>query len=634
MEIPVYAVDFESYYDKDHGIKEVGVWHYINDAKFDPYLMSIHGPDISWVGHPRDFDWSLLAGKTWHAVAHNAAFDRRVWDKCVQIAIIPADVSPMEWFCTANLSVFLGGPRSLKDASKCLLGVEVSKEMRNYMKGKTWDDAVADGKDGELKNYAMGDSINCYNLWMKYNHLWPVEERKIAEITAIQSMRGVQVDTALIDECLPKVLAAKDDAFAKIPWAGTTDERGDPIKPLSSLALKAWCLKRGIEVPTTTEADSPEFTKWQERHKDVTVISAMQTYRSANSLALKATTLRAQVRPDGRFTFPMLYFGATTGRWSAGFESDRGSGGGVNIQNLIKEEMYGLNLRKTIIAKPGYKFVISDYSQIEPRCLAWLCDDKEFMVALGKGVPLYEAHARAQGSWTGDKVLKKENALLYLQKKAEVLALGYGAGWAKFIFMCAMYGAEDCLFKPVSETQINAFKRYILRTRQEEKLADAVKTDEDMMKAVNAWMIVTEFRATKPQITGLWKQLELDCRRSAGGTYTIELPSGRKLNYFDVRTTGGLTVRKTMDAISIPIWGGFFTENVCQAFARDVLRDAIIKLEEVGIETLWTVHDELICEVKEDFDADVIKSIMTEVPNWCQGLPLAVDQEESCFYKK
>ncbi len=101
-----------------------------------------------------------------------------------------------------------------------------------------------------------------------------------------------------------------------------------------------------------------------------------------------------------------------------------------------------------------------------------------------------------------------------------------------------MYGAEDCLYKQVSQVQINSFKKYIARTKQEEKLAE-IKTDEDMMKAVNAWIIVTEFRATKPQITGLWKQLELDCRRSAGGTYTIELPSGRKLNYFDVRTTGG-----------------------------------------------------------------------------------------------
>lgn len=629
-----YAIDFESYYDKEYGIEECGVYGYLHDQRFDPYLMSVWGKDVQWVGHPKDLPKDI-EGKLIRAdafIAHNAGFDRQVWKRCVDLDIFRFD--NLRWYCTANMSVYLGGPRSLKDAAKQFLGVEVSKEMRNYMKGRTWAQAVAEGKAEKLMQYALDDSKHCYELWIKYNGQWPDVEREIAEITFKQTQRGVSVNTDLLDKALPRVKRERETALKNIPWVGTCDEKGEEVKPLASKALKAWLKRQNLPIPVTTEAKNPEFMKWQEEHKDVKVVKAMQTYRSTNAMTLKAETLRSQVRPDGRYGFDMKYFGATTGRWSAGYEDEKADGTGFNIQNVYKETLYGLNLREALCAGPGKKFVISDYSQIEPRCLAWLCNDQKFLDAIRAGIPLYEAHAIASMGWkSGEVPLKRANAKLYALAKARVLALGYGAGWAKFIFMAKMYGAGECLLEPITDRDRQAFMRYIKRTKQDEKVAEFNK-EQDWTEAVNAWKTVMDFRASNEPITNMWETLERDCRKCSGTDYVVELPSGRKLPYFNVKTLGGIQVQKTRGDVYYKIWGGFLTENVTQATARDVMRDAIINLERAGIATLFTVHDEIVCEVDRNFPKEEIRRIMNLTPEWIPGLPLEIEQEETDYYKK
>lgn len=631
-----YAFDFETYYCAGYGIQEMGIDGYLTDPRFDAYLMSVYGNGINWVGHPKDFDWNQLE-HPYRMVAHNLAFDERVLQRCIETGVVPASATPDEAHCTANMCVFLGAPRNLKDASKILLGETVSKELRNYMKGKTWQDAIDDGKAELLAEYGRKDSELCWKLWEKYNDKWPLIERMTSTLTIEQTRRGIGVDVVKLGAELPGVLAARDEALLNIPWAGTVDEDGKELKALGAKGLRLWLKEKGIEAPRTTNAKEPDFIAWQEKHKDISVVRAMQTYRSANALALKGQTLQSQVRSDGRYPFSLLYFGATTGRWSGGFEDERSDSMGFNIQNLPKETMYGFNLRGCLVPAPGMKFVVSDYSQIEPRCLAWLCEDEEFLAEIRKGTPLYEAHARAQGSWTGLGVLKKMNPKLYAQKKAEVLALGYGAGWSKFIFMCQMYGAEECLIGAVTPEERRDFERYLVYVRMEEKI-DELKTELDWERAINSWKIVTGFRRSKPLLTdktsGLWHRLERDMRRNHGGTYTIELPSGRLLNYFNVNTLGGLRASKTMDGPQLKMYSGILTENLCQAVARDVMRDAMLNLEGAGIRTLFTVHDEIICEVPLDFDARKIREIMIRCPDWIEGLPLDVEQEETMFYKK
>lgn len=412
-----YAVDFENRYDAEYGIEEVGLWHYLNDPRFDTYLVSIYGPGVDYVGHPKDAPWEKINGSGW--LAHNSSYDRQVFGRILELGVITTQSRPLVWYCTANLSVSLGGPRNLKDAAKHWLGKSVDKGMRAYMRGRTWEDAVKEGKSEALLEYARQDAINCYELWIKLEGQWSEIERRTAELTFAQTQRGIGINRQLLIDALPGVYAAREAARLLIPWKNEIDEKGEPVPILSTGMLDAWCKKQGITRPPTTNAKDASFHEWQEANPTINVVKAMQTFRSANALFTKGKTLLDRIRDDGRYGFELKYFGAVTGRWSGGYGDDAESAK-FNIQNLPKENMFGLDLRAALIPKPGYKFVVADYSQIEPRCLAWLSNDTALLSTLKKGVGLYEAHAIATMGWLG-KDLKKANPKMYALAKARCL---------------------------------------------------------------------------------------------------------------------------------------------------------------------------------------------------------------------
>lgn len=641
MNRATFALDFEGYYSDDYGITTLGVSGYLNDARFDPYMISIHGgPDINgdqlvWVGPPKEAPWHLLPGD-WAALAHNAAFDSLVYKRCQEMGLIPHTTVPAEWFCTADMSVFLGGPRNLKDASKVLLGIEANKEMRNYMKGKTWAEAVAEGKGQALMDYAAKDAELCYALWMKYEAQWPEIERRASALTREQVNRGIGVDCPQLIAGLKLVEAARTKAREGIPWAGLLDAKGKELKPTGALAFKAWCKDNSLPVPVTTEARSPDFKKWQSEHPEVTCVKAMQDYRSSNAWLLKGRTLLAR-SPDGIFNFEMKYFGATTGRWSAGYEDDRGDSTGFNIQNLYKGEHFGLDMRRCLIAPPGKKFVILDYSQIEPRVLAWLTDNKDILSALRTGMGFYEAHARATMGWTGGS-LKKEGGKRYDLAKARVIALGYGTGWAKLIFMCEMFGIPKSVFHdPITSRELAEFKKYVawcMKGPGKVNPTAEFKTELDWTEAVNAWKTVVDFRATNEGITDFWKFLETDCKRANNGIWNLALPSGRVMHYHDIKLIGGLTGRKTIAGPRLKLWGGFLTENCIQATARDIMLDGILRAEAAGFESLFTVHDEILFCVDKSVNPEDLRKLLIEAPAWASDLPLDVSCEEADYYAK
>lgn len=633
-----YAVDFETYYDAGYGIEECGMWHYIHNKKFDPYLVAIYGPDVDYVGHPKDAPWEKIDDAVW--LSHNNAFDKQVYERAAWLGFIPSADSndpyrPSAWYCTANLSVFLGGPRSLKDASEVLLGRKMDKGMRGYMKGKTWAEAVKDGKADALMAYARTDSVNCYDIWIQYSDRWPQAERDLAELMFVQTQRGIEIDNDKLERELPGVYDVREGSVKDIPWSSKKDEKGEPLPLLSTLAMKAWLKEQGVEVPSTCEARDPIFKAWQEKHTDIKCIKAMQTYRSANALFNKGKILYDRIRGDKRFGFEQRYFGATTGRASGGYEDERSDSSKFNIFNMPKEPMYGFDLRGCLVPGKGKKFVIGDYTQVEPRAQAWLVKDEPFMKLLRQGQKLYDAYARSTLGWEG-KDLKKENSALYALAKAHKIALGYQMGWAKLINAAKTYGYTEFLDLPIEnyDAKLKKFMAYINRYDQTHH-TEGYTTDKEWMWAVNSWCAVTGFRADNPRITDAWKRLESDCRKCVGTDYVVELPSGRLLKYFNVKIVAGkLMVQKTLGEPHINVWGGFLMENITQATARDILCYAMLKMEAEGVTTLFTVYDEIVSEVDLDFPADKIKSLMIEPPAWMPGMPLDVSIEEATFYKK
>ena len=96
------AVDFETEYSASYNVRELGHHAYCNDPRFDAYLVAVSDGETTIVNHPRDFDWQLIASHLW--VSHNAGFDRAVFQRLQKDGVIPSNVRPSRWLCTAALA--------------------------------------------------------------------------------------------------------------------------------------------------------------------------------------------------------------------------------------------------------------------------------------------------------------------------------------------------------------------------------------------------------------------------------------------------------------------------------------------------------------------------------------------------
>ena len=573
------AVDFETYYDKEYSIKIQGVDGYIYDQRFDAYLVAIVGEGIEYVGHPKDFDWTRLNGKL--LVAHNARFDETVSIRLQELGRI-CKFTPTEWRCTADLSVYMSAPRHLAGAAEQLLGVTMDKSTRAKMKGLTYAEACELGMKEEVHAYTLDDSRPCLQIWEKFSPLWPENEQRLSRLNRIQGRRGVFIDRKLLDEGIEKLKLVQWEAEKNIPWDWSKN-----LTPLSPKKLRAQCREAGIYAPGSLAQTSVECIKWEEKYGDVYPwVGAMRNWRRSNILLKKLQTLERRIRPDGTFPFSLKYFGGHTGRWSGD--------GGFNMQNMPRGELFGVDLRAMFIPRPGYKFVISDFAQIEARITLWLVGDLDMIAQVEAGHNVYEAHAIATMGWPSDKTLKKEDPALYQLAKARVLGLGFGCGHKRF--------------RALAEEQYG-----IVLTAAEAKKA------------------VDDFRRSNPKITAYWRRLQDGLARSVKDRlFEIELPSGRDLSYFSVTSTDGYTAELVRGSRRTHMYGGLLTENAVQATARDAFAEGMLRLVDAGYPPLFHVHDEYVLEVPEEDLKDVkfltnIEQIITQQPEWLPGCPMGAE---------
>ncbi|QHI68473.1 DNA polymerase [Tichowtungia aerotolerans] len=640
------AVDFETYYDKDYSLKKMDAWSYVHHPKFDAYLMSVYGvvdgrdgspsrppsdtchptPDtpapgtlFRWVGHPKDFQsWEKLNGAL--LLAHNAAFDSLVFKRLQEQKIIPP-LQPAGWRCTASMAVYLQAPRNLKGACKQLLGIEVDKTQRSNACGQTTGDLF---EDNAMLDYALEDARLCYLLWEKYNHLWPEEEQELSTLTFEWGQAGITVDFQTLEKSIQTLEKQRFDAVQLLPWVEDFTED----TPLSRRQLALECRKANIPAPASLAMDSPLCEQWENKYgAEYPWVNAMRIFRRTNMLLSRFYTIRNRIKvaqasrlqpadtpnvgqasslsipaeqpapsPKAQSLKPMVfpyslkYFGAVPGRWSGD--------AGFNVQNMPRGEMFGANLRKCFQPSDGCVFVIADLSQIEPRILAWLIDDHDFLSLVRNGVDIYEAHARATMGYSDPEPLKEKDPAMRSLAKARVLGLGYGCGPKKFVTVAKNLGGIELSF------------------------ADAKQT-------------VADFRSKNPKISRLWKRLDRDFKRSAGGDYAIELPSGRHLQYFDVRKTprGYFAAKTVRGGRDRSLYGGLLCENLVQATARDLFAQHLLQIHRSDIgRIVFHVHDEVIVEVPKAQAEEAkqqILEIMRTTPDWLSGCP--VDAEAGIF---
>lgn len=583
-----YAIDFESYYSKECSIKTLGPLGYFSHPDFDAYMVSVVADNgFTFVGHPKDFDWSLIEGQI--VISHNASFDETLYLYGVTQNWWP-EAKAAEWHCTADMAAYCGLPRSLKNATAVAFNLTVDKSTRDNMSSKKWDSMSEEFKK-EVTEYALKDSELCLRLWQDYSPKWPLAERAISFVNRTSVQRGIPIDTELLKKQIEVINVKLFEAEEAIPWLGD--------KPLLSRpAFDEQCRKVGIEPPHSLAATDADAQEWLRINgKKYAWVNAVISWRRINSLKKKIESFQYATMPDNRYYGGLMYFGAHTGRFS-------GSGGNLNLQNLPKEEMFGVKLRSLIAAPAGKKLVVVDLSQIEVRTLCWLANDKEAMAEIKASSDIYEAFAIRFGTWSRDKgSLREKDPKLRHRVKAMVLGCGYGAGAEKFTVMSGM------------------------------SLKDATSA-------------IQLYRNKMTSVTKLWRDYTTDVAVSYDQQIplTIELPSGRSLDYGKLRPVkqnGKINYVALMNRngkrVPVKLWGGLLAENASQALARDIFCNMLCRIHDAGLKIIFHVHDEVVVEVDEAEAEDAlarIVEIMSTPPEWIPDIPVSAEGNIISVYEK
>lgn len=652
------AIDFETYYDEKktvgYSVKTMITEQYVNDPRFDAYLMSVCDGSKTWAGHPSEFNWAALDGRT--VVSHNKYFDYSVWRRLWQLGKCP-EPKPKAFHCTANLTAFLCNRRSLADSVEYLFGEKLSKSARGKASGRKFETYTAEER-ADMLAYAKSDAWQCWRLFDQFGPKWPDTERRLSNITIQQGMHGVQINEELLLDYIGKTFEMMTNTKNVIPWIrDAEDESWEDFndKPTSIKCIAEQCRRSGIPCPPVKSDDAEAFDLWEATNAPLHPwVHAVSAYRSLNKMYKTLMLVKERLRPDNTLPFALLYCGAHTGRWTGtariNFQNPRKFPMLCNEHGLLELDdercrqafkyrdetgcypdwvKYEVDFRAIIVPRPGKKMIVSDLSQIEPRVLAWLAGDFDWLNMVAEGFNPYEAHAKLSYKWAGESPLKKTNPHLYALCKAARLGLGFGCGWEKFITMAKNLAGIDL-------------------TEDDPETVDDPLTGEIVSGyGYTSKTVVGEFRQNNKKIVGLWETLDQSFKRSCGDNFTMKLPSGRTLLYEHVkmkslremdRKTGAVKKRTVFQAGigGIPgyFYGGKLAENATQAVARDVFSEHIVEMDDRGWWNLFSTHDEAILEVDNDVKAGDVQEAMSKTPDWLPGCPIAAEAKEVAHYCK
>jgi len=302
---------------------------------------------------------------------------------------------------------------------------------------------------------------------------------------------------------------------------------------------------------------------------------------------------------------------------------------GLNLQNLPR----GGELRKAIVAPEGHVLVVSDFSQIEARMIAWLAGQEELLQQFRDGDDVY---CRFASKVYGRAITKEDKKERFLGKVC-ILALGYSLGWRKLATILATgpMGQAPILF---TAEDLNVMDGRM------EKLDTAGITTKLQGEALAvhcsaAKHLVDTYRNSYDRIPNYWQTCERILSAMHRGVNhqfgcvstekdCVLMPNGLYLQYKDLHKDEEGSWRYTgKRGEKQYIYGGKMAENLTQALSRIVLTDAMLEIGKF-YKVALTVHDEIVCVVPEDIaekTAWVIEQAMSTAPAWCPDLPVACE---------
>lgn len=640
------AIDIETYSDVD--LISCGVYKYSSSPYFEILLIAYSVDDKETVcidvangeEPPKEF-MEMLFDDTVTKTAFNANFERTCFSNYYQHSF-----RPEAWRCTAVQAAMLALPLSLEgvgavlglDKQKMTEGKELIKYFCSPCKatksngGRTRNlPKDAPEKWRQFKTYCIRD-VDVEKQIRQRLAKFPIPKRE-QEIYCLDQRindRGIMVDRNLVNHAVACDLLYKETATAR------AYELTGLENPNSVSQLKLWLKEKGLEVDSLAKDTVKDLSMKAEG--DVQEVLKLRLATSKTSVK-KYEAIDRSVCAENRVHGLLQFYGANrTGRWAGRL---------VQIHNLPQNHLPDLELaralvsegryeevelfyestpnvlseliRTVFVAKPGCRFIISDYSAIEARVLAWLAGEEWRLQVFETHGKIYEASASAMFHVPIEEITK--TSPLRQKGKISELALGYG-------------GAVGAL------TSMGALKMGL--------------TEEELPGLVSTW------RSANPHITAFWWAVDeaavtavRDKKPSKVGRVSFEyksgilfvtLPSGRKLSYVKPRMMlnkfgrEGLTyegIGESKKWMRLETYGPKLVENIVQAASRDILAEAMLRLEKEGFDIVCHVHDEVVLEVPDGKSSvEEVNEIMAVNPVWTEGLPLKAAGFESPFYKK
>jgi DNA polymerase len=603
----IITVDFETYYAKDLGFKSHTTEEYVRHPDFHVIGVSVAVGDEEpvWFSGTHEqlkvwfkqFDWASSL-----VLAHNTQFDGAIlsWIFGIQ---------PKGWLdtlCMARAIHGVDAGGSLKAlAEKYNIGVK-GTEVENALGLRRVD--FAPEHLAQYGEYCRNDVALTRTLFHRFIEGFPVKELKVIDTTLRMFIEpSLVLNKAMLDAHLENVKNKKAQLLELA--------QADKDTLMSNDKFAELLMSLGVEPPRKTSARTGKpawaFAKTDEEFKALANhsdprVQALVGARLGTKTTLEETRTQRfiEIAERGPLPVPIKYYAAHTGRW--------GGDDKINLQNLPSRGQNAGKLKKAIEAPPGYVMIDSDSSQIEARTVAWLAGQQDLVEAFANGEDVYKIMASAIYGKPPEEVTKDERFV----GKTTILGAGYGMGALKFQAQLKTFGTDITLEE--------------------------------------AQRIIGVYRSTYDKIPALWKEgqrcIEALLSNSAAKYGVVDavqfdvgkngflLPSGlwqryeglRKLTDAEGKTEFVYQTRKGPTRL----YGGKLTENICQAVARCVIAEQMIKIAK-RYKVVLTVHDAVACIAPEEEAQEAqayVEECMRWRPTWAQALPLNCESGKGRSY--
>ncbi|MBS5304362.1 MULTISPECIES: DNA polymerase [Hominilimicola] len=644
------SCDIETFSDVD--LIRCGVYKYADSPDFEMLLFAyaaddgdVHIIDIAGGEELPEKIIQAIKSDTVVKTAYNAQFERVCLSRYLKL---PEGeyLNPQSWYCTAVQAAELALPLSLADVGS-VLGLERQKmtEGKELIKYFCVPCKPTKSNGNRTRNRPCHD-INKWETFKKYCmrdvdverqiadklKMYPIrdEEHRLYVLDQIINDRGVLVDSELAEQAV-KLNSIQTTVAVEQAYMITGLEN-----PNSVTQLKQWLKENGVEIESLSKKAVKSLA--DETDGDVSEMLKLRLLMAKTSVKKYEAVIRS-VCSDNRVHGMMRFCGANrTGRWSGNI---------LQPQNLPQNHLPDLTLardivkdgdfemldmmfgnvpnvlseliRTILIPKPNHRFIVADFSAIEARVLAWIAGEQWRIDTFKNGGDIYCASASKMFKVPVEK--HGVNGELRQKGKISELACGYGGSVGALKNMGAVeMGVQENELQGLINDWRNA-NPHIVRFWYE---------------VGNAAM-----KAIKEKTTVPLGKLVFAYER---GILFIRLPSGRRLSYIKPRigtnrfggdsiTYMGINSAKKWDRLET--FGGKLTENIVQGTARDLLANALINAANAGYDTVFHVHDEIICEVPNGYGSvDELCRLMCIKTDWADGLPLNADGFECEYYKK